>query len=90
MSDGIPPFPPLLMKYRQSEIGSFFFNSVLDTQNVVYIKNVQTKLLEVKKSESRLFFCWEWDEMSRKCRYLAQNDQKCILDQIWPFWGQIS
>ena len=26
-----------------------FFKSVLDTQNVVYIKNVQTKLLEVKK-----------------------------------------
>ena len=53
MSDGIPPFPPLLMKYRQSEIGSFFLKSVLDTQNVVYIKNVQTRLLEVKNSERR-------------------------------------
>ena len=48
-------------------------------------KNVQTKLLGVKKSESGLFFGQEWDEMGQKCRYLALNDQKCIF---WTKFGR--
>ena len=27
-----------------------------------------------------LFFGWAMDEMGKKCEYLAENDQKCILN----------
>ena len=65
------PARALLMKYRQSEIGSFFFKSVLDTQNVVYIKNVQTKLLEVKK-------------VKVGCFLVGQGTKRAENANIWP------
>ena len=38
-----------------------------------------------------LVFGRAWDEMGKKCQYLAQNDQKCIfLTKFWPFLGQKS
>ena len=38
---------------------------------------------------SALFFGQAWEEMGKKCQYLAQNDQKCIFwTNFGRFWAK--
>ena len=66
-----PPIPAAFDEIPPVWNRLVFFKSVLDTQNVVYIKNVQTKLLEVKK-------------VKVGCFLVRQGTKRAENANIWP------
>ena len=66
-----PPIPAAFDEIPPVWNRLVFFKSVLDTQNVVYIKNVQTKLLEVKK-------------VKVGCFLVGQGTKRAENANIWP------